>query len=238
MTRPTRAAACATAALAGLLLSLSTVSAAHAASSPGGPITRSEVLDRAQSWVDAGVPYSQTDFYTDGYREDCSGFVSMAWHLKSSLTTATLPSVASQIGFGQLEGGDILDYTGAHTFLFDKWTNQANGDFTYYAESNPDRPTHGPTAANINNSSIEGWPTSYYDAYRYDNITDDTAPPPHSPVSSDALPDGTMHVQTLVGGRVFDNARNTNGTWSGAKLLDGNGSVTAVSSAALPDGSM
>ena len=43
-----------------------------------GAITRDQVLTRAKAWVDAGVAYSQVT-YTGGYRQDCSGFVSMAW---------------------------------------------------------------------------------------------------------------------------------------------------------------
>ncbi|MFF9024455.1 hypothetical protein [Streptomyces eurythermus] len=162
---------------AALAFPLVNAPAAHAASTAGGPITRGEVLARAQSWVDEKVPYNQSGYKTDAngtYREDCSGYVSMAWHLTDSLTTWTLPNVSTKIGFSQLQGGDILDYTDAHTFIFNKWTNKANGDFTYYAESNPNNPTHGPTAANINNASIEGWPTSYYGAYRYNHIVNDT----------------------------------------------------------------
>jgi hypothetical protein len=164
----------------GALTGLATAGTAHAASTAGGTITRSEVLSRAQSWVDEGVPYNQGAYWSDAngsYREDCSGYVSMAWHLTSSLVTQTLPNVSSVISFSQLKPGDALDYTAEHTFLFAGWTNQSNGDFTYYAESNPNDPTHGPTAANINNSSLEGWPTGNYEALRYNNIVDDPTAP-------------------------------------------------------------
>jgi hypothetical protein len=43
-----------------------------------GKITRAEVIARAQDWVNRKIPYSQTAT-TDGYRQDCSGMVSMAW---------------------------------------------------------------------------------------------------------------------------------------------------------------
>ncbi|MFJ2193914.1 VCBS repeat-containing protein, partial [Kitasatospora sp. NPDC087861] len=153
---------------------------AQAASTAGGTITRSEVLARAQSWVDEGVPYNKGGCKTDAngtYREDCSGYVSMAWHLTSSLTTQSLPSVSTSFSdFSQLKPGDALDYTAEHTFLFANWTNKANGDFTYYAESNAHNPTRGPTSANINSSSLEGWPTSFYTGLRYKNIVDDKKP--------------------------------------------------------------
>ncbi|MEU6479889.1 VCBS repeat-containing protein, partial [Streptomyces sp. NPDC047017] len=164
----------------GTLVGLATGPAAYAASTAGGRITRSEVLSRAQSWVDENVPYNQSGYKSDAngtYREDCSGYVSMAWHLTDSLVTWTLPDVSSQISFSSLKPGDALDYTAEHTFLFAGWKDQSSGSFTYYAESNEHDPTHGPTSANINNSSLEGWPTSVYEGLRYNNIADDAPPP-------------------------------------------------------------
>ncbi|MEV7022250.1 hypothetical protein AB0O00_08915, partial [Kitasatospora sp. NPDC093558] len=178
---------------------------AQAASTAGGTITRSEVLARAQSWVDEGVPYNQGGYKTDAngtYREDCSGYVSMAWHLTSSLVTQTLPNVSTKISFSQLKSGDALDYTAEHTFLFANWTNQANGDFTYYAESNSHNPTHGPTKANINSSSLEGWPTSYYTALRYNNIVDDQAPAP-TPVPAPPAANNRT-VEAVEGGALHE----------------------------------
>ena len=43
-----------------------------------GCIARTTILSRGQDWVDKHVPYSQTGTH-DGYRTDCSGFVSMCW---------------------------------------------------------------------------------------------------------------------------------------------------------------
>lgn len=86
-------------------------------SSAGGSISRAEVIARAQSWVDAGVPYSMTSYRTDAngkYRTDCSGFVSMAWHLDSSSgnnwgeTTGTLLNYTSSIAKESLKPGDVL----------------------------------------------------------------------------------------------------------------------------------
>ncbi|KAL0217345.1 hypothetical protein RCL1_007926 [Eukaryota sp. TZLM3-RCL] len=42
-----------------------------------GCMTRKTVLARGKRWVDLGVSYSQTSTF-EGYRKDCSGFVSMA----------------------------------------------------------------------------------------------------------------------------------------------------------------
>ncbi|MFE5586161.1 hypothetical protein [Kitasatospora sp. NPDC056531] len=205
MSRVSRAAArsLATLVAAGVGATLFTAAApAQAASTAGGTITRSEVLARAQSWVNEGVPYNQQGYKTDAngtYREDCSGYVSMAWHLTDSLTTQTLPNVSTTISFSQLKAGDALDYTADHTFLFAGWTNQSTGDFTYYAESNKYDPTHGPTKANINSSSLEGWPTGNYTALRYNNIVDDAPPVTIRPSAVGVFRDGTWALRSGSG---------------------------------------
>ncbi|MFI9324845.1 hypothetical protein ACIGXI_34405 [Kitasatospora aureofaciens] len=167
---------------------LCTTTTAHA-STVGGQIAASEMLSRAQSWVSEGVPYNQGAYKTDAngsYREDCSGFVSMAWHLDQSLVVTTGGAYFTTAdgkgnsaydyptgAVGDLTGlqpGDAVAYPGQHIFLFNAWTNKATGDFTYYADSNPSDPTHGPSRANIHDQTIEGWPTSGYVGLRYKNI--------------------------------------------------------------------
>ncbi|CAG6390654.1 Ig-like domain-containing protein [Streptomyces cocklensis] len=163
--------------------------AAHATSTVGGPITGAEMITRAQSWVTDKVPYDQSAWAPDPqgteYREDCSGFVSMAWHLSRSLIVTDpapydftnvngTPNSAYDTGIGSfsnLQQGDAMAYPHEHIWLFDKWTNKSTGTFTYYAESNSRQPTHGPTSANIHSSSLEGWPTSGYVGLRYKKIT-------------------------------------------------------------------
>ncbi|MEV7598217.1 hypothetical protein AB0O91_12650, partial [Kitasatospora sp. NPDC089797] len=175
-----------TAALAAAGLCATT--SAHA-STVDGPISAAEVLARAQSWVNEGVPYNQGASKTDAngtYREDCAGYVSMAWHLDQSLVVTTggpyfttadgrgNPAYDTPTGaVGDLTGlqpGDAVAYPGQHIFLFNAWTNKATGEFTYYADSNPRDPTHGPTSANIKDPTIEGWPTSGYVGLRYKNL--------------------------------------------------------------------
>ncbi|MFE2849860.1 hypothetical protein ACFXJO_01835 [Streptomyces lavendulae] len=165
--------------LAATALTAATAAPAQAASSKGEKITRSEVIARAQYWVDQGVPYNQSGYYTDGhgtnYREDCSGFVSMAWHADQSYNTWTLPGISSEVSKSSLLPGDALNYTEAHVILFGGWKDKAAGTFTYYAEQNSNVLTNKYTA-NINSSSVAGWPTSLYKGLRYDNIVDDTRP--------------------------------------------------------------
>ncbi|MET9837537.1 hypothetical protein ABZZ01_07030 [Streptomyces virginiae] len=163
--------------LAATALTAVAAAPAQAASSKGGKISRSEVMARAQYWVDQGVPYNQSGYHTDGagtnYREDCSGYVSMAWHATQSYNTWTLPSISTEISKSSMLPGDALNYTEAHVILFGGWKDKAAGTFTYYAEQNSSVLTNKYTA-NINSSSVAGWPTNLYKALRYDNIVDDT----------------------------------------------------------------
>ena len=110
------------------------------------PVTASEVIARATGWTTVDVPYSQTTWY-QGYRTDCSGFVSMTWALTSggqplSLVTQTLPNVATQIPFSQLMPGDTLIFNstadpqdGSHAELFGGWVNSSEQYFYVYQES-------------------------------------------------------------------------------------------------------
>jgi hypothetical protein len=196
----------------------------------GGTITRSEVIARAQSWVDEGVPYSQTTWYQDAngsYREDCSGFVSMAWNLPISRTTWTLPEVATEISKSALQPGDMLDYTADHVILFAGWKNQSAGTFYYYAEDNPSVRTNE-YIGNINgdsNGNLSGLPAGDFNAYRYNNIVNDPAPAP-----------------TIAAGTFYHAVRAASGTWSAFNALGGaNGASTFAGNqegiTAMPDGS-
>jgi hypothetical protein len=52
------------------------------------------------------VPYNQTKTY-DGYRTDCSSFVSMCWILaKPGLTTFAMQTVSHNIAKNDLQPGD------------------------------------------------------------------------------------------------------------------------------------
>lgn len=109
--------------------------------SPPGAIG---AITRAQSWVDAAVPYSQTAYYTNQYgtyRTDCSGYVSMAWQLGSSYNTRTLPNVSHPISKGDLTAGDILLNQTSHVVLFEKWANADHTQYWAYEET-PNQAKH------------------------------------------------------------------------------------------------
>src|SRR5690348_17607053 len=72
------------------------------------------------------------------YRPDCSGFVSMAWHLNRApgsswdYNTDSLPQVSHPISKDQLLPGDIMlrrSGTTSHVTLFNGWRDAAHTTF-------------------------------------------------------------------------------------------------------------
>lgn len=116
----------------------------HPASAVAGPkkartITRQMVMKRAKHWVKKRVPYSQSRYH-QGYRQDCSGFVSMAWQMGTSYTTRSLPSAARRISLRKIRVGDAVLAPG-HVTIFGGWKNRAKRQYYAYEE-----PTWGKTA--------------------------------------------------------------------------------------------
>jgi hypothetical protein len=92
---------------------------------------RRTAIERGFSWYDAQVPYSQTSQY-QGYRTDCSGFVSMCWQLGTSKTTADFINDTSQWSsldsFAQLQPADAMVYRSGgagHIMMFLGWNDAA-----------------------------------------------------------------------------------------------------------------
>jgi len=85
------------------------------------------IIDRALAWVDDRVMYSQSPPYRNGYRRDCSGFVSWAWKLdntKPGLVTWTMDSRSHHIDWHDLTPGDALNIPHHHVMLFAGWMNK------------------------------------------------------------------------------------------------------------------
>jgi hypothetical protein len=80
---------------------------------------RRRIVERGFRWLDKGVPYSQSKSF-EGYRTDCSGFISMAWELGTSQTTTTFGQGARSrvIKSSQLQPGDALNIPGRHIVMF------------------------------------------------------------------------------------------------------------------------
>ncbi|MCY0953190.1 hypothetical protein [Streptomyces sp. H27-S2] len=134
-------------------------------------------LVEAKAWVEEQVPYSTNgliapySWWADGctggrYRQDCSGFVSMAWQLTGSPTTMPLPNVSTAINKWDLKPGDILN-SDDHVVLFAGWRDKSASTFNYYQESSRSRPTNYNTDGNLYGSMLASHPTSSYSALRY-----------------------------------------------------------------------
>ncbi|GAB3841871.1 FG-GAP repeat domain-containing protein [Dactylosporangium cerinum] len=206
---------------AGLLTSaiaftgLSLISApAHAAftSTIGGDITRSEVMQRAQYWLDHQPgSYSQSSFSPDpigsrNYRRDCSGYVDMSWHAAGDYTTYNLSSITTAISRADLKPGDALNDAQHHVILFKQWSNSAHTNFDYYSFGST--PVKLIRNASISSGTWDGHPNSAYEARRYVHIKDDVvAPPPvvydQSPGEADVNGDGKSDLV----------AQNDTSTW-------------------------
>ncbi|MEV7772993.1 hypothetical protein AB0Q99_15345, partial [Kitasatospora sp. NPDC086791] len=148
--------------------------AAPALLAAGPRITRSEVINRAASWVGQGLKYTHTGETYQGYRKDCSGYASMAWKLSTYMggldTTSFVPTgVASWIGKEELKPGDALlndaaGYSG-HIALFAGWTDSSHSSYDAYEFTGdgvhhrtipyPYFPGHGTFKPVRNNSIVE-----------------------------------------------------------------------------------
>jgi hypothetical protein len=103
----------------------------------GPRISRTQIIERAASWLSPAVTYSQKAFHQNAYgryRTDCSGYVSMAWALPGNppnqnggLDTPGLAVVSCEIGKEELLPGDILLRVAGtnltrHVVIFAAWT--------------------------------------------------------------------------------------------------------------------
>ncbi|MER6917125.1 VCBS repeat-containing protein [Streptomyces sp. NPDC000594] len=162
--------------------------AVNATSSAGGAITRSEIVQRAQYWVDQAVPYSQSAYHRDPqgrlYRTDCSGLVSMAWHLPRPEVTWTLPNFSTKLAsLDDLQPGDALNDVSTHVMLFVGWTDSTRTRAQVIEHARPGTVARKEsyTRAYLNDKGFR--------AYRYNKVVD-------SPVT---VPDKGMTHVTAVG---------------------------------------
>ncbi len=116
---------------------------------PGGAaITRAQVLERARSWLTANngrpVPYSQSAYWKDGYRQDCSGYVSMALNLGApGPNTVMLKNNGHtrRIAMSELAPGDLVikadsnDPNRRHVVIFDGWADSAHTVYKSYEQA-------------------------------------------------------------------------------------------------------
>jgi hypothetical protein len=88
---------------------------------------RRVAIQRGFGWLDQKVPYSQSAQH-EGYRTDCSGFVSMCWDIGESSNTSAMVGGAfnSKLGsYDELVPADALLRNG-HVMLFVGWNDAAH----------------------------------------------------------------------------------------------------------------
>jgi hypothetical protein len=133
--------------------------------------SRADIINRAKKWVSAQVPYSMTKYWSDGYRQDCSGFVSMAWNLPGNEWTGSLAAFGTRIARAELQPGDILLFhnpadpsKGSHVTIFGGWTDYTHTHYTAYEQTKPHTRKKTTPMAYWSNSGN-------YVAYRYKGLS-------------------------------------------------------------------
>jgi hypothetical protein len=181
------------------------------ASTVGSAITRAQTLERCQFWVRNRVTYTQTgpwapDPQGKTYRRDCSGLVSMAWHLPTSHTTYTFDSWSGKMvlpSLHDLRPGDALLKSG-HIELFARWVNPGDHDkgaYVYSFNRNGETVENPDAKSNFGNLGRNSWSDlTTYRPIRYRNIGD-TSPPAGPTGSVLREPNGAISV--VVGGVPF-----------------------------------
>ncbi|MFJ8491335.1 peptidoglycan-binding protein [Streptomyces sp. NPDC094038] len=141
------------------------------------PITRTQIINRAKTWVTAKVPYSMSLYWTDGYRQDCSGYVSMAWGLTGNEWTGSLDQFGTKITKEELQPGDMLLFhnpddpeKGSHVVLFGGWTDYTHTSYAVYEQTPPHARSQSTPYAYWTNSAK-------YVPYRYKGLIADPATP-------------------------------------------------------------
>ncbi len=172
---------------------------------PAGPVTvpaisRTDIIKRASAWVSQKVPYSVSAFWSDGYRQDCSGYVSMAWKLSGNEWTGSLAQYAEKITKAELQPGDILlfhnasdPYNGSHVVIFGGWTDSTRSQYVAYEQTPPHTRRMTTPYAYWSNSAR-------YVPYRYKGVTDGAAgavPRPPRPPSRRVLPSPVWRIPAL-----------------------------------------
>jgi hypothetical protein len=112
------------------------------ASAAGDAITRASIKSRAQNWIDRKIPYSQSKYSTGPlgkkkYRQDCSGYVSMAWMATTSYTTLSITDISHGIAYKNLKVGDAVWHRSngsGHIVLFMGWTSASHTKFNVWEE--------------------------------------------------------------------------------------------------------
>lgn len=190
-------------------------------------VTRSEIISRAKTWSDIGIPYSQTDYY-GGYRTDCSGYVSMAWKLSESLTTRSLDQVSHRIDKDDLLAGDILLSYDNHVVIFEKWADTAHTSYYIYEQTPPQTIHH-----------VIPYPyySGSYLPYRYDNVIEDDGDRAALPgLSTISRSNGDLDVFATTTDGHLKHRNMNNGVWGCWVVLPYNAKIKGDPAAIYTNG--
>ncbi|MCX5378203.1 peptidoglycan-binding protein [Streptomyces sp. NBC_00091] len=148
---------------------------------PGAPpavkaVDRATIINRAKLWLDAKVPYSMSEYWSDGYRQDCSGYVSMAWNLGTNEWTGSLDTFATKITKEELLPGDMLLFhnpadpnNGSHVVIFGGWVDETRTHYVAYEQTRPTTRKQATPYGYWKNSDK-------YLPYRYNGVTSGILP--------------------------------------------------------------
>lgn len=182
------------------------------------PITRAEIIERAKKWIADEVPYSMREYWSDGYRQDCSGFVSMAWNLPGNEWTGSLDKFAQRISKNRLEPGDILLFhnpkdpqQGSHVVIFGGWTDRARTHYIAYESARPYARRQATPYGYWNNATR-------YVPYRYKGLVSDGAGSPDD--ETDGL-NGSGGSGGSTGGGSASGSGGVEGVGAGAPAAPG-----------------
>lgn len=189
-----------------------------------GKISRSEVLRRAATmWPKNSVMYSQSVIHPNGYRQDCSGFVSMCWGIPpnenggwggQNTVTLVTRGYMYEIPLNDLKPGDAVGICGpntggdgGHIVLFDRWYNQDpnNDDYYLWEQAGGQR---GPVYRKT--TYPYGGPIGPWRAYRFKDIVDDGVTTTLTSASSTG---GTVSIWDEK--MTIENAERTMRSWLG-----------------------
>ncbi|MBO3749828.1 VCBS repeat-containing protein [Streptosporangiaceae bacterium NEAU-GS5] len=207
-----------------VVTTISTTAPAHASTAAGGLISSAETLARAQYWAnDPNITYLNAGESTwiagptggERYRRDCSGLVSMAWHLPQAYYDTSVfegwigtDKVTRLGGPDELKPGDAIlrvNFRGLsdHMELFSHWKNAADhGEGAYFYSFNSTGYTvRNPYAYNTENKlgfrTLDDIANNFEHEIRYKNVVDD-------------VPSGTL-VDMNTDGKNDVVARDVNG---------------------------
>ncbi|MEJ2857569.1 MULTISPECIES: hypothetical protein [unclassified Saccharothrix] len=217
-----------------------TTAAVTSDSTVGGPITRSEILRRAQHWVDQQYTYgtlrccpdangdrrivsteTAPDSSGKAYRTDCSGLVAMAWHLNNSPTSSEFMN-GTNVGrtvlpsLRELKPGDAIVKNG-HIELFSHWAVEGQpeqGAYVYSFNS------YGETVRNP--YAVTGPYTDDYGNYHptgrlgFNKWNDDDPMTSYTPIRYNNVVDDDLPTQSsgsvVYNGTLYEFARGSDGT--------------------------